>query len=607
MVMFSFLGSARLWDRDEPRNARASQEMLERHDWIVPTFNGELRAHKPILLYWLQMAAYSIFGQSETTARLPSALAACLSVLSIAWLASRLSGEKTLLGPHGFWSGAVLATSTLFVMAGRAATPDACLIACSTVGIAAIVGGLLIEPALRSQLATSILKPRLSTRWMLVGYAALGGALLAKGPVGLVLPLLIVHVWWLLTQRPALEVGQLPSIGWKRACYRLWNTFQPRQVFSAMSALRTLPGVCLALAIALPWYVAVGVATDGQFIVEFLWRHNVGRAVSSMEGHNGGLLFYPVALLVGTFPWSLWLIPIAWWGIRAKRRGAAARTTVTLAVVWMMVTILAFSAASTKLPSYITSCYPGVALLVGGFLKDFSASVRMPSRGWRTLAGAVAVTVAFGMATGLIWFSFAEALPLVGWVGCSSFLLALAGVGVWIADWQKRPNFVPAIWLTSAVGLHVGLFGVGTRTVDGYRDELDMLVAIDSDASRHGSAVRWYGLGGMEPSWVYYLDKQITALPDNMLNSFEKLDSWQQFLSTTNLTPGDLLIVEGGNAERLQQAMRSWSTSQPPLIKTASTERFLRPGNIVVYEFHLPKDPSARRNIARQPAGTTTR
>ncbi len=102
LVMFSFLGSARLWDRDEPRNARAAQEMLERNDWIVPTFNGELRSHKPILLYWLQMTAYSLMGRSETAARIPSALAACVSVLSLAWLASRLAGEKTLLGPHGF-------------------------------------------------------------------------------------------------------------------------------------------------------------------------------------------------------------------------------------------------------------------------------------------------------------------------------------------------------------------------------------------------------------------------------------------------------------------------------------------------------------------------
>lgn len=604
LVMFSFLGSARLWDRDEPRNARAAQEMLERNDWIVPTFNGELRSHKPILLYWLQMSAYSILGRSETTARLPSALAACISVLSLAWLASRLAGEKTLLGPHGFWSGAVLATCTLFVMAGRAATPDACLIACSTLGIAALVGGLLVEPRSRSKLASSIVTRRLGWGWMGLGYAALGMALLAKGPVGLILPLLVVHTWWLMVQRPALDSLQLPSQRWKRAVLRVWNVFQPRQIIEAILSLRTLPGVLIAIVIAAPWYVAVGVATDGEFIVEFLWRHNVSRAVSSMEGHNGGLLFYPIALLIGTFPWSLWLIPIVWWGIRAKRRGAASRTAVTLAAVWISVTIVAFTFASTKLPSYITSCYPGVALIVGGFLKDFAASVRMPSRGWRTLAGAVAVTVAFCMATGLIWFSFTEALPLVGWVGCSSVLLALAGVGGWVADWQRRPSLVPAIWLFAAVGLHVSLFGIGTGTVDGYRDELDMLVAIDEDATNHGTPARWFGLGGMEPSWVYYLEKPIAPVPESLLNGFEKNENWQAFLQSHDLHAGDHLIVEGGNAERLEQAMQRWGSVQLPLLRTSSTERFLRPGNIVVYEFNLP---AYHRTATPERASTTTK
>ncbi len=548
------------------------------------------------------MSAYRLFGQSETTARLPSALSACISVLALAWLASRLAGEKTLLGPHGFWSGAVLATSTLFVMSGRAATPDGCLIACSTLGIAAIVGGLLVEPNKRSQLATTIMQSRLGWKWMCLGYAALGGALLAKGPVGLILPMLVVHTWWLMVQRPAVDSLQLPPQAWKRLLLRIWNVFQPRQILRAVLALRTLPGICLAVAVAAPWYIAVGVATDGEFLVEFLWRHNVSRAVSSMEGHNGGMLFYPIALLVGTFPWSLWLIPIVWWGIRAKRRGAASRTMVTLAAVWISVTVIAFSFASTKLPSYITSCYPGVALLVGGFLKDFAASVRMPSRGWRTLAGAVAVTVAFCMASGLIWFSFAEALPLVGWVGCSSFLLALAGVGGWLADWQHRPSLVPAIWLCAAVGLHVSLFGVGTSTVDGYRDELDMLIAIDEDASMRGTPARWFGLGGMEPSWVYYLDKQIVPLPEPLLKNFDKRESWQAFMQSQQLQPGDHLIVEGGTAERLQQALNRWGGSQPPLIRTSSTERFLRPGDIVVYEFNLPTG-----NLATQPAGKTTR
>lgn len=590
--MFSYLGSARLWDRDEPRNARAAYEMLERGDWVVPTFNGQLRSHKPAMLYWLQMSAYALLGQSEFSARLPSALAALVSVLTIAWLGSRLAGESRWLGPTGFWTGAVLTTFALFVMAGRAATPDSCLIACSTLGIAALTGGLLVPPVERSRLATSILRERLPWSWAAVGYLALGGALLAKGPVGLLLPLLIVHLWWLVMQRRRPEAAELPRARLGRFAVRAWAIFNPRHVVHSLIALKSLPGACLALVVAAPWYIAVGLETDGEFLREFFWQHNVGRAVASMEGHNGSILFYPAALLVGTFPWSLWLIPILWWGVKAKRRGAAARTAMTLAGVWVAVTVLVFTFASTKLPSYITSCYPGVALLVGGFLKDFAADVRMPSRLWRTIAGGVAVLVASGLATGLIWFSFSEDLPLIGWVGCSSILLALAGVAGWLVDWQARPRLVPAIWLVASVLLHIGLFGLGTRTVDNYRSEVDMLVAIDQS---NDSTSRWHGLGGMEPSWVYYLGKTIAVVPPELKDVLDNRDAWHQYMQRAGVTEGDRLIVEGAIADALSSAVARWPSGESPLVEQGRTERFLRPGKIVVYRFNCGAGQLASR------------
>ncbi len=595
-VLFSFLGSARLWDRDEPRNARAAQEMLERNDWIVPTFNGELRSHKPVMLYWLEMTAYKIFGRSEFAARLPSALAAIVSVMTIAWLASRLAGEGRWLGATGFWTGAALATCTLFVMAGRAATPDGCLIAFSTLGIAALVGGLLVPPAERSRLATSIIRERLSWQYALIGYGALGGALLTKGPVGLVLPLLIVHSWWVAMHRERWTRNEPFPSRMRRIMFYVGSVLKPQLILRSLTTLKTIPGVALAIAIAAPWYIAVGIATDGQFVEEFFWRHNVARAVSSMEGHNGGFLFYPVALMIGTFPWSLWLIPIAWWGLKAKRRGAAGRTTVTLAAVWMGVTIIAFSFARTKLPSYITSCYPGVALIIGGFLKDFAADIRMPSRAWRTVAGAVALFVAMGLATGLIWFSVSEELPLVGWVGCSSLILAIAGACGWIVDWQERPRWVPVIWLTAAVLLHIGLFGIGTRTVDKYRSEVDMLVALDdmSDGKTH-----WYGVGGIEPSWIFYLNKPVVNISESLAKNIENREAWIDYIAQNNIVPGDHLIVEGDYARRLTEATRLWSSQASPLIEQGRTERFLRSGEVVVYQIQ-----GIAKELARRPGDT---
>src|SRR5581483_1002636 len=61
LLFLTNLGGATLWDLDEGRNAECSFEMLEAGNWIVPTFNGQLRAHKPVLLYWLQMLAYAAF------------------------------------------------------------------------------------------------------------------------------------------------------------------------------------------------------------------------------------------------------------------------------------------------------------------------------------------------------------------------------------------------------------------------------------------------------------------------------------------------------------------------------------------------------------------
>ena len=81
VVFLTQLGEAKLWDRDEPRNARCAWEMLDRQDWVVPTFNDELRTHKPILLYWLTMSSYIVFGVNEFGARFASAFLAIGTVL----------------------------------------------------------------------------------------------------------------------------------------------------------------------------------------------------------------------------------------------------------------------------------------------------------------------------------------------------------------------------------------------------------------------------------------------------------------------------------------------------------------------------------------------
>ena len=87
-VLFHIVGtwSLPLIDRDEPRFAEASREMLECGNYIVPYFNNQLRLDKPPLTYWAQSASYRLFGENDFAARFPSVIAAALTaVLILCW------------------------------------------------------------------------------------------------------------------------------------------------------------------------------------------------------------------------------------------------------------------------------------------------------------------------------------------------------------------------------------------------------------------------------------------------------------------------------------------------------------------------------------------
>src|SRR5947207_13347847 len=89
------LGVPSLWDVDEGHNAEAAREMLDSGNWIVPTFNYQLRVDKPALLYWLQIFAYRSFGVNEFSARLPSALAGLVTILMAYELGRSMFGPTT--------------------------------------------------------------------------------------------------------------------------------------------------------------------------------------------------------------------------------------------------------------------------------------------------------------------------------------------------------------------------------------------------------------------------------------------------------------------------------------------------------------------------------
>lgn len=271
------LGDPSLWDVDEGHNIETSRGMLESGDWVLPMFNGSLRVDKPALLYWLQIGAYRWFGVNEFSGRLPSALAAALTMLLTYELGRRMFGA-----PAGLLAGLVLGSSLLFCGVAHFANPDALLNAC------AVLTFLLCWRSLG----------RHAIPWPAVAGVTTGLGVLAKGPVGLILPLAAIGIFLL----------------WTRQLRRLWRP----SLFNAL---------LLFLLVAGPWFALVGSETKGDFLRGFLMTHNVDRFNAPMEHHGGPFYYHVFSLVLGFLPWAAFLGPVIWDAMRQFRSGEAQTTS----------------------------------------------------------------------------------------------------------------------------------------------------------------------------------------------------------------------------------------------------------------------------------------
>jgi len=142
-VIFHIIGTwnLRLIDRDEPRFAEASREMIERGDYIVPYFNNQVRLDKPPLAYWAQVVSYRIFGESDFAARFPSAVAAALTALSIFAWGSRLRSPRRPMASQaridgarvGWWAAIIFTLSLQTFLHAKAAVADMWLVLFMTI------------------------------------------------------------------------------------------------------------------------------------------------------------------------------------------------------------------------------------------------------------------------------------------------------------------------------------------------------------------------------------------------------------------------------------------------------------------------------------------
>lgn len=509
LLFFPALGSAPLWDRDEPRNAQCTSEMLDRGDWVVPYFNGELRTHKPVLLYWLMMGSYALVGRNEWGARLPSAVLSLCTVLLTYHFARCRLGERV-----GRWSAVVLATSLLFTMASRAATPDAALIFFSTLALCTLAG--ICQPLDHGVSAES--SQSTTMRWLLLGFAS-GMAVLAKGPLGLVLP---------------------AAVGVAFVGYQWLQAWRGQDAFPRISLRTGVVALGVAVVVSCPWYCWVALRTDGVWIREFLTEHNLSRAMHSLEGHRGGVFYYPLSLLVGFFPWSILTIPLLLDLFRCRREE---RSPVRYLLVWIMTVLLGFSVAQTKLPSYLLPAYPAVAIVLAWHLERWSRGIVMVANKWMTIGLATMVFVATVHLIALPW-SLPEQVPYaisMAFIGVIPLAVGLLAIGL-VRAISTRSALVCIA--AAAFGINAALFSLSVPAVGSVQRIKELLAKIPT-----GTLAPRAAYGHLEPSWVFYGRQSIREI------GIEQPARAVAFLESN---PGSVLIVAEPHLAELAPKLRNY-------------------------------------------------
>jgi 4-amino-4-deoxy-L-arabinose transferase-like glycosyltransferase len=349
IVFTSNIWGTSIYILDESKNAGCAMEMYQNDDWIVPTFNGELRTDKPVLHYYFMKTAYWLFGVNSFAARIGSALMGVLTVLTVFLFTRRIVHERA-----AFFAALILVSSIQMAIQFHLAVPDPYLLFLLTLAWLSFYYGWSTQ----------------RRRFLYLFYVSAGLAFLTKGPVAVVFSALIVFVFLIVRGR----------LNWQQ-----------------IRALRLPEGIALFCVIALPWYYLVWRDTQGEWIDQFFFKHNVGRFTKTMEGHGGFPLASFVILLGGLIPFSFFLPQV----LRRLWHARADNAYLVFCAVAMITVVMFFAFSRTILPTYIEPALPFAAIVTGVFFGRMKNYVPDTSKLW---------------ISALVYLIIALLLPVVGFI-----------------------------------------------------------------------------------------------------------------------------------------------------------------------------------------------
>jgi 4-amino-4-deoxy-L-arabinose transferase-like glycosyltransferase len=418
------IGMAPLFDYDETIYAQTAVDMMRHGEWIVPIANGMQFFEKPPFTYYMMDAAFALFGDNAFAARLPSALFTLFTMLLLFRFGRDLFGAR-------------------FGVA-------AALIFLSMLEVGLLAHAAILDPVLNFFIAGALLN---YFRWLQDGQrksalwtaAMMGLAVSIKGPVGAVVPLMVIFI------------------------ERLWAG-------ELMATLRRIPwamALPLFILTAIPWYAIILIVHGPGFLYDFIVIHNIGRAMHPMQGHGGKWHYYLVVFAVSVLPWLAfvpWMVKQVW-QTRASREPLP--HLARLALVWTVSVIVLFSFVQTKLPHYISCIYPAAALGLAAMLArkapDFDTAVRLLRASAIILLPVAAALLAFPFIYGQLsqWVHHPRALAILAQdvhpsLLISGFGLLLLANAAWLWRRLTAGFMLPAMVVTGLL-LQISLLtGLGT-------------------------------------------------------------------------------------------------------------------------------------------------
>jgi 4-amino-4-deoxy-L-arabinose transferase-like glycosyltransferase len=404
---------------------------------------------------------------------------------------------------------------------------------------------------------------------------------LAKGPIGYLLPMTALGLFLMIKNyRPVPNVVQktVEKPGLSAFLTRLDIFGVLKRIlasfFVSLWQLRPLTGIAVTMAVAMPWYYLVAQRTSGEwlmtFIVDFCYRPFTQPILS----HDGPFWYYLPAVLIGFFPWSVFLGPTCVDLYRRFRAHHPWSDSLVLLCCLFGSWFIFWSICSTKLPHYLLPVYPALALLTACFLDGWIAGQSQVARGWMRAAWFSSMFVGLGMTIALPIVAYLM-FPGAEWIGAIGPILLFGGYLGW--HFTAKENRLRAVqcYGFASIAFLTAAFGLASIGIARHQNAQPMMAAIHGDCPGD-PAICEYGFH--RKSTVYYAGHTI-ALCDTPEKLKEFLDSSERpYIITLDEYQTEIQKGHPGEFEVLTRLQRFGTVAKP-------IESFrARPSELVVFK-----------------------